>query len=98
MEDKDHRINKLEKDLNKYEDKSLKLARTVDKLRTEGGPKVGASPGHTNSINSHYPFPVSSTKKGTPQRQSPAKPPTHNGSGIDYSNMPNFYAKYHQNN
>jgi len=96
--DKDDKINRLENALKKYEDKSLRLARTVDKLR---GEKDGGKPSDKKqSVQSYYPFPNSSAKKGrSSQEPSPLKSNTNNSNPpLYYSNMPNYYSKYNPNN
>lgn len=106
IDDRDRQITMLEKELAKLEDKSLRLARTVDKMKFDSE-RVKQFPTKT-SINNYYPFPVSSHKKQTMGRhesevgskggnssrnQSPITQGAKPQSNIYYSNMSNVVRK-----
>ena len=70
LTNRDEKINQLEKYVVKYEDKSLKFAKTIEKLRSNvRSPSphshrfAGKENASKNSINAFSPFPISSTKK-----------------------------------
>ena len=97
----------LENELNRCEDRSVRLARTVDKLKYDGESRSGNKsqrPSQHQSINSHNPFPISSNKKdlrastinGSSQSPMKGKKGPNINNQIFYSNMPNYYSKYQQ--
>lgn len=72
LQDRDHKVTDLEKYVVKFEDKSLKLAKTVEKLRNQNNRSPSPNVSHRfvdkptypkNTINAFSPFPISSTKK-----------------------------------
>lgn len=100
LEEKEKLIDELTKDCTKYEQKALYWAKNAERLRRTN---ENSTTPQKNSINSYYPFPLSSSKKNfqsLKRSQSPLKAINNNASPspaqqIDYSNMPNFYQKYH---
>lgn len=83
LSDRDNKVKDLEKYVVKYEDKSLKFAKTIEKLRNKTIRSPSPHSTHRfennqhqpkNSINAFSPFPISSTKKlsASPIRKSQA--------------------------
>ena len=83
LSDRDNKVKDLEKYVVKYEDKSLKFAKTIEKLRHKTNNSPSPRSTHRfennqnqpkNSINAFSPFPISSTKKlcASPIRKSQA--------------------------